>query len=308
MSVVKVSNLVKFYGKRRVLDRLNFTVHQGEVFGYLGPNGAGKTTTISILMGLLRPTEGQALVFGERLDGNDTLRRRVGVLFENCGLYDRLTAGENLNYYARLYEVENRATRIAELLDYVGLAEWAKVRTGEFSTGMKRKLGIARALLHQPDLLFLDEPTASLDPEAQKMVRDLITNLSQNSGMTVFINSHNLIEIERICHRIAILRAGRLQACDTVDSLRAAFESRRLEIVLSDPGQKAQTLQLLGAIDGVGEMEASNGRLVATLEQKSAAHVLRELVQAGIGVEEFRRQSSSLEDVYLELAGREGEE
>lgn len=184
--MIESQNVTKTLNGRTFLDGLSFKVEEGEIFGLLGPNGAGKTTTLKILLGLLKPTSGQALVFGKPLGDNDDLRKRVGVLLEYDGLYECLSAYENLRYYAQLYQISNLHERITEILDFVELSDRQDSRVGEFSKGMKRRLAIARSIIHDPDVLFLDEPSSGLDPEAQKMVRDLILYLAMEKGRTIF--------------------------------------------------------------------------------------------------------------------------
>ncbi|GAH71791.1 unnamed protein product, partial [marine sediment metagenome] len=245
MNVIQIEGLTKQFDSLTVLDNISLQVEKGEVFGFLGPNGAGKTTTLRVLLGLLRPTSGRALVFGEDLAHDERLRRRVGVLLENDGLYSRLTAYDNLSYYARLYEVANAAKRSEELLEFVGLHDRRDDRVGDFSTGMRRKLGVARALIHEPEALLFDEPTAGLDPEMQKMIRDLILRLSETEGSTVFLNSHNLDEVQRLCSRVAILHKGRIRANDSVENLRRQADSPAVEIELADPAEALTACQAL---------------------------------------------------------------
>ena len=190
--MIEVQHLAKKFNGTPVLRGVDFQVKEGEIFGYLGPNGAGKTTTLRVILGLLKPTSGKASVFGKDLGDNDDLRRRVGVLLENDGLYERLSAYENLNYYAQLYSVPDMEEKIRNLLKFVGLSDRQNDKVGTFSKGMKRRLALARSIIHDPDVLFYDEPSAGLDPEAQKMVRDLILRLSGEKGRTIFVNSHDL--------------------------------------------------------------------------------------------------------------------
>jgi len=284
-----------------VLDGLTFSVDKGEIFGYLGPNGAGKTTTMRVLLGLLRPTSGSATVLDSDLSKSDEIRKRVGVLMENNGLYDRLTARENLEYYARLYDVLRPVDRVTELLDFVGLADRGSDMVGNFSTGMKRKLGIARAILHQPEIVFFDEPTSGLDPEAQHMVRELILRLSHEGSMTVFLNSHNLDEVQRICSRVAILYQGRIKALDSVQHLTTAGKTTGFSVTLADPGQAGEAEKVLSLLGGIGEVTRADNRLEMTLLTAPAHEVVAALVKSGILVEEARIQKKSLEEIYLDV-------
>lgn len=300
MSVIETAGLMKGFAGARVLDGVSFSVEAGEVFGYLGPNGAGKTTTMRILLGLLEADSGTATVLGADLGRNDAARKSIGVLLEDNGLYDRLTAAENLGYYAELYEVPDSRDRIAELLAFVGLQERSSELVGTFSTGMKRKLGLARAILHEPEVLFLDEPSTGLDPEAQRMVRDLIVTLSARESITVFINSHNLDEVQRICSKVAILSRGVIKAFDTVEKLRRRVGSTTFTITLADQGQQEAALAALREIGVVKDVWKEDGRINAAVEGTSTAPVLGGLISAGIKVEEARKLTKTLEEIYLE--------
>jgi ABC-2 type transport system ATP-binding protein len=289
-----------------VLDHVTFSVEKGEIFGYLGPNGAGKTTTMRILLGLLRPTLGTATVLGSDLGRDDRMRAKVGVLMENNGLYDRLTAWENLDYYARLYEVDKPGERVKELLDYVGLADRAHELTGNFSTGMKRKLGIARAILHQPEIVFFDEPTSGLDPEAQHMVRELVLRLSQEGSMTVFLNSHNLDEVQRICSRVAILNDGRIRALDSVRHLTSAGKKTTFSVTLADPAQAEAAMEVLGALAGVEDLTRRGRVLELVLSGIPSHEIIAALVNNAIKVNEARMRQRSLEEIYLDVMHQAG--
>jgi ABC-2 type transport system ATP-binding protein len=301
LPIIEVSGLKKEFSGRMVLDGLTFSVAKGEVFGFLGPNGAGKTTTMRVLLGLLQPTSGNATVLDSDLSRADVVRKRVGVLMENNGLYDRLTARDNLEYYARLYDVARPADRVTELLDFVGLADRGNEMVGNFSTGMKRKLGIARAILHEPEIVFFDEPTSGLDPEAQHMVRELILRLSHEGSMTVFLNSHNLDEVQRICSRVAILYQGRIKALDSVQHLTSTGKTTGFSITLADPGQSGEAEGIISSLGGIGEVTRNDNRLEMTLSATPAHQVVAALVTHGIHVEEARIQKRSLEEIYLDV-------
>lgn len=298
--MIEVQNLVKKFNSKVVLNKISFEVEKGEVFGYLGPNGAGKTTTMRIILGLLKPTAGKALVWGQDLGENTDLRKRIGVLLENDGLYDRLNAYDNLDYYARLYRVTERERRIKELLEFVGLYDRKKDKVGKFSKGMKRKLALARAIIHDPELLFLDEPSSGLDPEAQKMVRDLILQLSKEKR-TIFLNSHDLDEVQRICSKIAILQNGEIKVHDSIENLRRKFSNSRVEIVFGDTIEAKRALDFIASLDYILERELQNARIVVTLKDKSSSELLRFLTEKGIRVEEIRKVTKSLEEIYFEV-------
>lgn len=302
MPLIEASGLAKAFGTRQVLEDVSFSVGAGQVFGLLGPNGAGKTTTMRLFLGLLRPGAGEALVFGAPLADRPDLRRRVGVLLEQSGMADRLTARENLAFFGALHGV-GRET-IDDRLARAGLLERADERVGTFSTGMKRRLGLVRATLHDPEVLFLDEPSSGLDPAAQAEIRDLITKLASESGAAVLINSHHLDEVERICHRVAILDRGRLAALGEVEALRRGTGPRRYGIQLAAVADRARAVTVLEAA-GAADLAWEEDELVLSLPPGLApSTLLRALVEAGIAVEEARYRTRSLEQVYLQAMGR----
>ena len=299
MTMIEAQNITKTLTGRPILNGVSFEVEEGEIFALLGPNGAGKTTTLKILLGLLKPTSGQALVFGKPLGDNDDLRRRVEVLLEHDGLYESLSAYENLNYYAQIYHLSDSQAKIMTLLDDVGLSDRRESRVSELSKGMKRRLALARSIIHDPDVLFYDEPSSGLDPEAQKMVRDLILYLAQEKGRTIFLNSHDLDEVQRVCSKIAILQRGEIKAYDTLDNFRSTFSTHTVEIVLTDEKEamKAQTLLLSSAY--VSTCERDGAKLLATITDGKPSTLLNALTNGSIQVEEVRTVTKSVEDIYL---------
>ncbi|MEJ2740333.1 MAG: ABC transporter ATP-binding protein [Dehalococcoidia bacterium] len=306
--MIEVQNVTKKFGRTTALDTISFHVNEGEIFGYLGPNGAGKTTTMRIMLGLLKPTSGKALVWGKDLGDHNMLRGHVGVLLENDGLYERLSAYENLNYYASLYGVADREKKIKDLLDLTELADRKDDKVGNFSKGMKRKLGLARALVHDPGIIFFDEPSAGLDPEAQKMVRDLIVNLSSEKRITVFLNSHDLDEVQRICSRVAILKQGTIMVSDALDNLRNRHTKPVVEMVFADESKAGAALDIVKGMDYVEGCERHNSTLTITLKNNGRpAGLLSVVIEQGIEVEEMKKITKSLEEVYLETVGKKNE-
>ncbi len=298
--VIEARNLSRSFDGHLVLDRVSFSIQSGEIFGFLGPNGAGKTTTMRLLLGLIRPDQGEATVFGVSLADHDRERRRVGVLLEQNGMTDRLSAERNLRYYAGLYSVPDPAQRVEEVLSLVGLLDRRSDLVGTFSTGMRRSLGLARAILHRPEVLFLDEPTSGLDPGAQQRVRELIQTLSVEESMTVFLNSHHLDEVERICSRVAILQERRIRAIDTVEGIRQGHQQRIFLIVPSRQEQARAAIEVLKTCPGVVQAWQEEGTVHAALQGSSgSACLLDYLVHAGIPVEEGYYRRESLEDAYL---------
>lgn len=218
MSAIEAANLTRNFNGLCAVDHISFTVEPGEIFGFLGPNGAGKTTTIRMLTGQLRPSDGRAAVMGcDVVEERQRLKPQIGVVWEYQNLYERLSALDNLLFSARLYGIDRR--RIAEVLEFVGLTDRAKDRLQKYSNGMKQRLLIARALLHAPRVLFLDEPTRGLDPGVARDIRSLVTELAR-SGTTVFLTTHYMEEADRLSHRVAILDHGRIVALDAPQRLK----------------------------------------------------------------------------------------
>jgi len=218
---IDVRNLTRDFGDVRALDHLSFQVGLGEIFGFLGPNGAGKTTTIKILTGQLRPTSGQARVMGcNVVNQRQQLKPQIGVVFETQNIYETLSARDNLVFFARLYGVNSG--RVDDLLAQVGLADRARQRVKKYSNGMKQRLLVARALLHKPKVLFLDEPTRGLDPNVAREIRSFVAGLARQ-GVTVFLTTHYMEEADQLCSRVAILDHGRIAALDSPVRLKEKF-------------------------------------------------------------------------------------
>ena len=218
MNAIEATNLTRNFNGLCAVDHISFSVQPGEIFGFLGPNGAGKTTTIRMLTGQLRPTDGQATVLGcDIVEDRQDLKPQIGVVWEYQNLYERLSAIDNLLFAARLYGIDRR--RIDEVLGFVGLTERAKDRLKQYSNGMKQRLLVARALLHGPRILFLDEPTRGLDPGVARDIRNLVANLAQ-AGTTIFLTTHYMEEADRLSDRVAILDHGKIMALDTPAQLK----------------------------------------------------------------------------------------
>ncbi len=300
---IQTRNLTRDFSTTRAVDALTMDVPPGIVFGFLGANGAGKTTTIHLLLSLLEPTSGTAHILGmdTRTQG-DEIRARSGALLEYAGLYERLSALENLEFFGRVWHMPpaERQARAKELLTHLELWDRRGERVGAWSRGMKQKLAIARVLMHRPQLIFLDEPTAGLDPVAAAALRDDLAALAQREGVTVFLTTHNLPEAERLCSLVGVIRQGKLLALGSPDELRAQTGSPRVEVV--GDGFTPQVLDMLRARPEVASVEQQNNHLTINLcEQTKNAPLVRALVEAGAQVEEVRRGQASLEDVFLTL-------
>ncbi len=304
MAILEARGLTKRFGQRTAVEDLAFEVSQGEVVGLLGPNGAGKTTTIRLLSGIIAPTAGYAVVAGLRADKEvERLHEVVGLLTETPGFYERLSAQRNLEFFAGFYQGLDVQEQVSRCLKLMGLWERRGDRVATFSKGMKQRLALARALLHQPKLLFLDEPTAGLDPQAAREVRELIGSLREK-GHTVLLSTHNLAEAESLCDRIAIIKT-RLLALDTPSNLHRTLFRRRVVVHLERlDGHLVEAVQGLGFVRGV---EAQGNRLTVELSdpQRNVADLVQAVVAAGGRVTYVAEESHTLEEVYLALVREE---
>ena len=298
--MIRTENLTKEFKTTLAVDDLNLEVQEGEVFGFLGPNGAGKTTTVRLLTSLIGPTRGTAVVNGFRLGEKDTdIRRSVGILTETPGMYDNLSAEFNLEIYANLYEVKDPKGQVEKYLRMLDLWDRRQDEAGTFSKGMKQKLAIARSLLHEPRILFLDEPTAALDPEASHLVREFIAELSKE-GRTIFLCTHNLDEADRLCDRIGVFKTH-LLVVDTPANLRSQLFGRRIVFHLQKSDEAlARTIK---ALPFVREAKVIDNKLVVNLDDPEAHNpdIIRALVSAGADIQFVGELRHSLEDVYLQL-------
>jgi len=295
--VIKTCGLTKRYGKRLAVDGLDLEVGRGQIFGFLGPNGAGKSTTIRVLLGLLRPSGGEAWVLGARVP-QDRLRvaARVGALAESPAFYDHLSGRRNLEMLSRLSGSCERG-RIDRVLELVGLADRQRDQVGAYSHGMRQRLGIAQALLPKPELVILDEPATGLDPKGLAEVRELMRHLRDEEGITIFLSSHLLHEVELICTDVCVVSNGRIVKQGTVEELLSRKQSE-VEVTVNDPVAAAGVAQQLPY---VSRAEMVNGQLRVTLTGDSAADLNRELVSAGLRVSALSPARSTLEEIYLTL-------
>jgi ABC-2 type transport system ATP-binding protein len=303
MNMIEVKNLTKKFGEITAVDGLTFSVAKGEVFGLLGPNGAGKTTTIRMLCCLISRTSGEARIAGYQIGtAADSLaiRKLIGLVPDNNGLYEELTAYENLDYYGKLYECPEaqRKERIEYFLKMMDLWEKRDQPVSDFSKGMKQKVAISRALIHDPKLLFFDEPTANLDPEASKMVRDFILKLKKE-GKTIFINTHNLDEAQRICDRIGILKT-KLLTVNTPEQLEKSVWGSRTVIQVEEINDR-----ILAAVRKLNpkDLGVEGNRITLTLAdpQKENPDFVQEIVSAGGRIQYVTQLNPGLEETYLKV-------
>jgi ABC-2 type transport system ATP-binding protein len=306
-AAIEVSHLYKKFGTRTAVQDVSFSVARGEVFGFLGPNGAGKTTTVRMLSTLIKPTSGSAVVAGIPLDGahEEEIRQNISIMPENPGLYLKLTVAQNLEFFARLYGIQDREARIKEALEAVDLSNRANDPTGNLSKGLRQRTALARTLLNNPVVMFLDEPTAGLDPVAAREVGNLIVALRER-GVTVFLTTHLLDEAQRLCDRVAIMNTT-LATIGTPDELRGRVFTKSLAVTtaapLSNPGKVFKGLPAVQEWHNDQSVEKGRSGYVLSVSDPAAAApaVTRALVQAGADVLSIAESQHSLEDVYLRL-------
>ncbi len=300
---IQTDSLTRSFGDVVAVDGITMTVDSGAIFGFLGPNGSGKTTTIRLLLGLLAPDSGTAKVlhFDTRTEA-DSIRAKTGALLEHTGLYERLSAYDNLEFYGRVWRLRKteRAARIQELLEGMGLWDRRLDTVGTWSRGMKQKLAVARALLHRPSLLFLDEPTAGLDVPAAAELHENLVDLARKQDVTVFLTTHNLAEAEKLCDQVAVIRRGKILSIGAPDTLRMAQGGARLEVI--GKGFTDGLLAKLRQRREVTRVELNERHLIIHLNgQPETAPLVSLIAAAGAEIEEVRKGAASLEEVFLTL-------
>jgi ABC-2 type transport system ATP-binding protein len=302
-TAIRMDKLTREFNGLRAVDELTLRVPAGSVFGFLGPNGAGKTTTLRLLLGLLEPSGGSAEVLGYDIRSQaDRIRERAGALLEHSGLYERLSAEDNLEFYGRVCRLDpvERHRRSKELLTSLGLWERRGEVVAGWSRGMKQRLSVARALLHRPSLVFLDEPTAGLDPVAASSMRTELADLARREGVTVFLTTHNLTEAESLCHQVGVIRRGRLLAVGAPADLRTQASNPAL--VVRGRGFHPEFMRHIETRPEVAAVTHVDGQLRISLRQTDAtAGLVRWIVSQGPEVEEVRKETVSLEEVFFKL-------
>lgn len=311
-NTIEVRNLTKRFGNLVAVDDISFTVKKGEIFGLVGPNGAGKSTTIKMLTGLTRPTNGVIHIreYNLRQEKGQVLKI-IGVLPEDVELYQDVTGRDMLNYFAQLCDIPRDVSkkRISELLMQMGLYERADSKIGEYSTGMRQRLAIAQALINNPEIVFLDEPTKTLDPRARHQIRQLIRDLKERQ-VTVLVTSHLLDEMSAICDRMAIMGGGKILASDTPAGLGHATDGR-VVIKIAVNRLNGQTLSSIRDLDGVDDITCEGNVIFVHLGREckdvSAAKqsILKELLRQDLQIEHFGEERAQLEDVFLKLTEEE---
>lgn len=309
--IIEVKNLTKNFGEFTAVDDISFDVKKGEIFGLLGPNGAGKSTTLRVLSTLSRPSKGTATIGGYDTVKNDTeVRKLIGIVSEKMIIYNRLTAKENLWFFGSLFNIpkETLSKRIDDLLELVNLTKWKDAQVGTFSTGMRQRMNVVRALLNMPQVLFLDEPTLGLDPQSSVEIRDFVKKLNQENGTTVIITTHMMVDADLLCDRIAIVDHGKIIALDTSTNLKKIISGGdtmiiKLEIANLTP-DLLSAVKTLKCIDAVTQENSTRVHLIVHGEEAfdSIVDTVRERNGKITSMENLQ---PTLEDVFLHITGHE---
>jgi ABC-2 type transport system ATP-binding protein len=303
--VIFLDQVSKRLGKREVLKDVSLTVKRGDIFGYLGPNGAGKTTTIRIILGLMSVTSGKVSIL-EHSSQEDNIRQKIGFVLESDGLCENMSAYDNLNYYARLYSISDPNERINKAINLVGLGDRVKDKTGTFSKGMRQRLALARAMINDPELFILDEPTAGVDPSGQIEIREIMLDMVHKGGKTILLSSHNLDEVQRICNRIALIHKGQIRLYGELDKLQKEMSHGEVMIETGEPISETVILDLKN-IPGVSVLENQDTMLrLSVTKDVAVSSVITFLVSRGVKIEEVKKPEASLEDIYTTILKEAG--
>ena len=310
-TIIEMRALTKRYGEVTAVDHLTLDVRQGEIFGLLGPNGAGKTTTTLMLLGLTEPTEGSAAILGVDCTRDPIrIKRSVGYLPDNMGFYPDMTGRENLRMTGRMNGLSEKELegRIESLVRRVGMAEAVDRKTGTYSKGMKQRLGIADILMKDPEVLIMDEPTNSIDPEGMRELMVLIRELAEKDGRTILISSHQLHQIQQICDRVGIFVSGSLVACGEIGELGKQIEQEAGYCfeVGADPGGE-RLLERLLSFEGVREAKLEEDICVVRAAQDMRGQIARELSGEGFALTHLRRRGGDLDEIYAKYFEKAGE-
>lgn len=297
--VISLQNVSKQLGQRQVLKDVSMSVSRGDIFGYLGPNGAGKTTTIRIILGLMQAGQGQVTILGRSVS-EDPVREKIGFVLETDGLYDNLTAFDNLLFYGHLYDIANLDESIRHSVEVVGLSERLNDKVGTYSKGMRQRLALARALVPDPDVLVLDEPTSGVDPSGQIEIRQIMLDMVRQRGKTILLSSHNLDEVQRICNRIALIHKGEIRLYGELEKLQHQMSRGEVVIETSAPLEPA-ILAEIQALPGVGILRQKERILTLTTGSTDVSSVVTLLAAKGVRIEQVKKQEATLEEMYTTI-------
>jgi ABC-2 type transport system ATP-binding protein len=300
VDIISLEHVNKELGKRQILKDVTLAVKQGDIFGYLGPNGAGKTTTIRIILGLMAATSGKVSLLGQDVQV-EKVRQKIGFVLEADGLYDNLTAYDNLLYYAKLYDVAQPAQKVNEVLKLVGLAERTKDKVGTYSKGMRQRLALARAMAPDPEVLVLDEPTAGVDPTGQIEIRQLMLDMIHKEHKTILLSSHNLDEVQRICNRIALIHKGQIRLYGELEQFKREMGQGGVVIETAEPIPQIMLAELQ-KLPEISVRDQKDGILILNIGKTvEVSSIITLLAARGVKIEQVKKQEASLEDMYTTI-------
>jgi ABC-2 type transport system ATP-binding protein len=297
---ISIKNVKKILGNREVLKGISFDVEKREIFGYLGPNGAGKTTTIRILLGLLQADSGSLSILGQDINLSET-RMKIGFVLDKDGLYDNMTAEENLKFYSRIYRLSEASVKFDKLLRMVNLDDRAKDKVSTYSSGMRQRLTLARAMVHDPEVLVMDEPTAGVDPSGQIEIRQIMLDIAHRGNKTIFLSSHNLDEVQRICNRIALIDRGEIKLYGELEDLRQKMGRGGVTIETTEIIPES-LLAELKKMTNLGFQKKSKKNLTFSPHKGTGvSDIIGFLASRGIKIEEAVKKEASLEEMYAAI-------
>lgn len=305
--VVEVRDLIKTFSEHRVLNAISFNIQPGEVVGYVGPNGSGKTTTMRILLGILQADSGFIQIFGHPVKTDFAqIGPRLGAVLDSHCLHPHLTVAETLQFYGQLYGLSKnkRQERVAWVVQEMELQPVLALQTRKLSKGWRQRVAFARSLLHEPELLFLDEPFDGIDTETQRHLRAMVKQLARDNGVAIFLTSHDLHEVEQLADRVNILKQGQIIACDTTENLKQALHRNRVNIYFREQVDEARLHNVLlkaGVNGKVYLLEAGYAAAIELPNSDSADAILTQLITEGIRLREFTPVKTSLEDAYFDV-------
>ena len=296
-SAISIEDVKKNLGGREVLSGINLSVAAGDIFGYLGPNGAGKTTTIRILLGLLKADSGRLEILGEDINLSET-RRKIGFVLDSDGLYDNMSAEDNLKLYSRIYGLQDPDKRIQRIMKMVELEDRLKDDVRTYSKGMRQRLALARSMVHDPEVLILDEPTAGVDPSGQIKMRHLMLDIARTENKTIFLSSHNLDEVQRICNRIALIDRGVIKLYGSLKELRSGMDEINI-IIRTSQNVNESLLAELTANPVLGLQKKDEKKLIFSPEAGTGiSDIISYLASRGVKIEEATKRETTLEEMY----------
>ena len=299
-SVISIENVKKTLGNREILNGISFTVEMGDIFGYLGPNGAGKTTTIRILLGLFQASSGKLNILGQDINLSQ-IRKKIGFVLDSDGLYENMTAEQNMIFYSQIYGLSNTGERIHKLLSMMDLEDRTTDKVGTYSRGMRQRLALARSLVHDPEVLILDEPTAGVDPSGQIEIRQIMLDIVRRENKTIFLSSHNLDEVQRICNRIALIDRGEIKLYGELENLRQKMGSGAI-IIKTVQYIPESLITELKKLSHFGLKEKKERALVfSPREGTEISDIISFLASRGVRIEEAVKKEASLEEMYAAI-------